>query len=1544
MQTTSFGPPVLKLNEELIAHRMEVSVQKCKNWEQSKRSARLQSLDVLFMFQRGPHKFLHGTYPRVTAVFAKRLLSIVLVVIQKHRGENYARILLRSVDKLDIALHSSFLTFLLLVSNIHRTVTVPGSIRIPNENSLDYDMNDSIAPRYTIFETEGFPCGTFHRFTSNGNRCTLPLAFEQYTHPVYTDRSNPSDFSPSDRNLFTNLLYFNHRFSLASHFFGAFSHIGLEARRMLCTRGAAPLQLPAFSSYSHKMSSPDLRLPYTSVYGEKDEGYSDTSEYSLRLTCMDDGEALQWLRNLFAFATKEILDFLLSELYPFLADSHPVLCSSSKSSTTVMPPEPNGGRCCWTNRGFCIPCKELPFLTESGPWGSLALFTAFSQRFSLLSSIPHEDATHPLLSNVTPSSFLNDLEFVELRNSFYRDLLLLRMGTQSSRFVWDLSPGKEEQNCNGPLVGHFRYCSSSFDAFVLGISESVLTNLMHIHLVCGTYYRRLCWFARKLVPLTLVPGQMWQGLTWTCFVHATSTWLSWYEEALQHFLQQLNTLSETRVSTVIDREPPGLLKFHKRLRILTDRILFMCKVCMLVDTNDYPLLQLSGMDLLVHLASKCTQSVCSPSESMARFLFQRACQPFLTFLESLLLDGVYTESGVDFNVFTVSQNISERDASFWADAFRLNSVRSNASSTAGFLDLLPVEFRQCILRCAKSVRLLLLMDPNHYIFKARAQFPGLQLRISSRKLSEQRQAFSRYLELLRNSAQHSLSTWFQSLSEFLAQRQTNLKRVLQARELHMTSLKEQSRLASNCQLSRQKQSLAQFNHAMQVAGEHRSLSCDDVGDETQLNGKAEAFAKKVIPTDRKDPEADYGIQMRNTLLHRSEAERCLKESHQLNTFLIKSCLKTEAFHVAHPFISAINGGVENSSSGSCASLVDPTCNSYVLTADPSDATAAAPSGSVELDDTERATLHCAVRETSDSPSDIYNRVRQRPVSTFNPVDHMSSLLYPEGSAVQTTTTNIVTHSTNEQGVSDRACEPRTRFHERNPHGVSSTSTIQHILYGSGSGPACRPSAWEAQRAVRDVEEAAKFSREPDASTFYREALEPHPETCSLAFTIVFPDCDQSLFVDPLRITRLRTPSDRPESHDIPPPCASHAAPLDALINSAIVQPLTSYIHLVDAALCNQFLLNHGLLEHLSCLRQLYFLGHNEFCELLVDGLFQQGTGPITNQSILHEATFLRDLIRSATSRFLASTDESSDFKQFHFWTTDCTPLIIRASIDLVPNKRKRVPKWSTDGVPVAPFDHITMVYGAPWPLNIFLNNRVMHKYNLIFRHLIHVKFAVWLLNGIYCWLRHNGHLNTARAFTLSGIHNITLWSHEMNQVLRGVESYLTNQAIKVSWAEFIARINDSMEASQRTNRNTQFILNAEHVVHLDDLMSLHDTYVDNIVKCCLLDPANRELHQVFQGLLSCVHWFHKVLFSGRLVSAAPNGPFRHSRLDELHAAHQSFTQHARFLRRRVGRLLSAPGTDRAGCSLNQFFLVLGLNDFYDNSPQSTLSLQLQSAH
>lgn len=68
------------------------------------------------------------------------------------------------------------------------------------------------------------------------------------------------------------------------------------------------------------------------------------------------------------------------------------------------------------------------------------------------------------------------------------------------------------------------------------------------------------------------------------------------------------------------------------------------------------------------------------------------------------------------------------------------------------------------------------------------------------------------------------------------------------------------------------------------------------------------------------------------------------------------------------------------------------------------------------------------------------------------------------------------------------------------------------------------------------------------------------------------------------------------------------------------------------------------------------------------------------------------------------------------------------------------------------FDSLTLVYNAPWPLNIWLHDRVLAKYNTIFCILARVKYALWALESVFHFLR-----NHRKSGLLSELKHCSLW-------------------------------------------------------------------------------------------------------------------------------------------------------------------------------------------
>ncbi|KAA3680410.1 gamma-tubulin complex component 6, partial [Paragonimus westermani] len=388
-------------------------------------------------------------------------------------------------------------------------------------------------------------------------------------------------------------------------------------------------------------------------------------------------------------------------------------------------------------------------------------------------------------------------------------------------------------------------------------------------------------------------------------------------------------------------------------------------------------------------------------------------------------------------------------------------------------------------------------------------------------------------------------------------------------------------------------------------------------------------------------------------------------------------------------------------------------------------------------------------------------------------------------------------------------------------------------------------------------------------------------------------------------------------------------PLRVLLDKIVLLPLTSYIQSIDRVLCDHILYNLGLMEHLNCLRQVCFLENGTFAQLLCDGLFEVATGNLATRSTIYNGSFLHDLMQSVIKTFLPSPDEVNTEDCFYRWIDDSAPLVIRTPIDLISSKTIHE-ESGRSGNRFSPFsfDHLTIVYHAPWPLNILIHPDVVSKYNLVFRQLIRVKFAVWVLNAAYHRLRQ---LNVAQLSppASASVHQVTLWLHEMDQVVRGLEAYLGNQAVKANWSKFAARLTGTFVSSFPSPAQSLYL---KQVAHLEELAEAHDSYLNEVTHCCLLDSADREIQQVVQGLLACVHWFHKVLITVQwpTCSTSTRGleRSRHAGLEQLQSAHQSFRQHARFLRLRAGRLLSARSGNQASFNLNHLITALGTNDFF----------------
>ncbi|KAF6777677.1 hypothetical protein AHF37_02961 [Paragonimus kellicotti] len=805
--------------------------------------------------------------------------------------------------------------------------------------------------------------------------------------------------------------------------------------------------------------------------------------------------------------------------------------------------------------------------------------------------------------------------------------------------------------------------------------------------------------------------------------------------------------------------PLGLLLLIQRLKKLTDRINFVANMCMLTESG-CPLLRMRGIELLTYLVTISDQFACSPVEPMVRFFFRHACKPFLSFLERLLVDGVHDESVNEFNLHVSNVHLLKRDASFWFGSFRYET----RASGAGFMNLLPTHFEHCVLRCAKSIQLLKSVAPKHFIFKSRMNFPSLRFPASSSEVIDQQNSLGTYLDGLEKSALSAQSTRLQQLAKAAQQHQELLRLATETHARNLIEFTANEQRIRDAHRAKQEQAFVELKMAAEQAIDRRHAAIEEekAVDKAILEAasRLEAYRKDVIAAARRvfinELETHYAALSRDADLRRLKAEQRIQENQFISEVLHKDGLKAQEFQVNRATASVSFKGDECISIDplSDVNASQPDSTAQKVATEPNDQPLRAVNGyptdsiSHPLASNDQrnqgvTTVQSPLIEVtnlSDPLALLRAKHRQRNSSVSAPSGQMFDLLY-----VRERSSDPQSESPDEGLLSmtdskkPSAIDSVVRFRDRNRHGHTSDSTVQRMLYGSGSGPACRPSEWAAQRPALDV--AKMNTEQPDTVTFYRESLEPATYgtafSNSLSFTKEFPDLNRPVLLNPFQSVKSSAPPVQRCSADAETTLINlNLVPLRVLLDKIVLLPLTSYIHSVDRALCDHLLYSLGLMEHLNCLRQVCFLENGTFAQLLCDGLFEMATGNLASRSQVHNVGFLHDLMQSVIKTFLPSPDEVDIGDCFYRWVDDSAPLVIRAPIDLVSSKphHEKPSRLDNRFSPIS-FDHLTIVYHAPWPLNILIHPDVVLKYNLVFRQLIRVKFAVWTLNAAYHRLR-----------------------------------------------------------------------------------------------------------------------------------------------------------------------------------------------------------------
>ncbi|KAK4471298.1 hypothetical protein MN116_004738, partial [Schistosoma mekongi] len=1051
----------------------------------------------------------------------------------------------------------------------------------------------------------------------------------------------------------------------------------------------------------------------------------------------------------------------------------------------------------WESRGIGYVNKELPYLSETGPVSAEAVLAAKKWRFGFLSSGHEADDTQSTVQfrSTTLKSVLT------YNDDFLHDLLLMRIGIQSSRFrfLGASRSTESQQKCTTnpfsyPLSDHFLWVRNKCDPLTLGVSSECLSHFINYHIQAGTKYRQLCWFAHhsiSLIPTSASDNSIWLGQIWACFIHGLKTWLRLYEYSVQSILSKLSNSNESR-----------LLLFTESLRNLSNQIEFVSDLCMLnykqSDISMYPLTKLHGVELLAYLMSKADGSVCHPSEHIVRFLFKEAALPLIKFLEVFVLDGIYDDIGNEFNLIVSNEHLFKQDSSFWTKSFRFSTYDQILNIDIGtenlirvsLSQLLPSGFEKEILCCAKSVLLLKSICPKHFLFQTRSQFPSLCFLETVEEISNHKDIFEKYQKLLQDTAIEHSATRKQKIAQMTIERQNFLKFVNQVRSARLAAIEAKRREQLEAYLTKQQAEFADLKLAAENAAKqrHEAIEAEKKVDQMLLESisLSDKYRKEVIAEVKTELESYYGKLMQEADKRRINLEKRIKDDLILIETLEPDASKALEFKANR--VVFVNECKSNESSDKEEPLVKIDSIMSKQLAE----TSVIPSELIHKETIKSQLEYHTMQNEGDKIVDKYDdllidddpltilrvKFRQRNKSGCIFKDQMSEIIYGDRdkrsiakSVTPESAKSVDAHNVNTIGTSVES------FRQRNTFGHSSDSTIQHILYGKGLGPSSRPSVWEAQRNKEDAVRLATEPPEPDAVTFYKEVLESSENMLTVKpFTKEFPSLDQNCCI-PVSSYVFTNYESSVKSFDKLTKDTNNSMPipLRLLINRSLIWPLSIHMKHVNNTLCNYFIFDLRVCDHFYCLYETYFLTNGCFAQSLLSVLFHKAAGPVHDRASLYDTNYLQQLLKSVitemSSQQLLSDLNSDDAYNNDQSITTISPLLntthlIKNYLDVISlstlpitastTSRRQSPIDSVnddfdiesiysidngssliDQNEYMSFKNLRLVYKAPWPISLCFNSNIMKKYNCIFQRLVQCQFALWALNSCIIQLKHD---------------------------------------------------------------------------------------------------------------------------------------------------------------------------------------------------------------
>ncbi|KAL6652212.1 hypothetical protein ACP70R_011137 [Stipagrostis hirtigluma subsp. patula] len=265
-------------------------------------------------------------------------------------------------------------------------------------------------------------------------------------------------------------------------------------------------------------------------------------------------------------------------------------------------------------------------------------------------------------------------------------------------------------------------------------------------------------------------------------------------------------------------------------------------------------------------------------------------------------------------------------------------------------------------------------------------------------------------------------------------------------------------------------------------------------------------------------------------------------------------------------------------------------------------------------------------------------------------------------------------------------------------------------------------------------------------------------------------------------------------------------PLDIVIDKCIIQEVL--LHFTMKLLEEGF----DLCGHLLSLRRYHFMELADWADSFIVSIYRKKWSFVKPE---HRRTEIQGLMDLALQR---SSCDSDPYKERLFIYMKQQPVVSVAA--------------SAYGLDV--LDDILLGYKADWPVNIVITEDTLKIYAEIFCYLLQVRFAVFLLNEVWRFLKELTQIisrsSHSRPDVLKKLNSVMKVRHQVHHFLSTLQQYLHCHLSDISWSRF-----------QHSLKN--------QVRDMLDLEYVHLCYVTDALDICFLSNETKPVATVIKSML-----------------------------------------------------------------------------------------------